>query len=237
MVDAYGMIQAMINENLLLTTEKDRAKTAMDCLGADNYTLGIVDRVKVALPESKNREKQLIEILYTRVSVRQYAEASVQLEDLGMMLRAAEYRDHSDWSCQHELGIKLNYYVIARRVESLLSGQICRYDSTSHSLELMQCLDLKSVSYTLQEEFAHAPAIIIVSGSMSRSVDMLGAHGYRQILVRGGAAVQRISQVAMSLNYVGCIFAGLYQRPLKEYVEIDGYQEVQLLAYALGREK
>lgn len=233
------MIRAMIRENLQLGCKEKKGFAGVAAelprsSGNGNEDM-MASRHQIALPVCHEQGKHLADVLNARVSVRKYAEVDVGLGDLGTILRAAKKGDLNDWSKENELGVELNFYVIARNVESLSRGQICRYDSAAHKLELIGCSDPQEEICTLQEEFSCAPAIIAVCGSMARSVAEYGAHGYRQILTRGGAAVQRAATVAISLGYVGCIFAGLYQRPLREVVGIDGYHETQLLAYSFGR--
>jgi Nitroreductase family len=86
----------------------------------------------------------------------------------------------------------------------------------------------------IQEEFMGAAALVIVLANLAGAVSAGRTHGYRQLLVRAGAAAHRAWLASLSLGLVGSVFAGLLPKALKNLAGTDGYSCAPLFAYAVG---
>ncbi|MFI1799337.1 nitroreductase family protein [Streptomyces sp. NPDC020379] len=174
--------------------------------------------------------------LRRRKSVRAYDGEPVPVELLASVVRQAADFDRSAWP-DHEGGAGLEFLVAARSVAGLPQGLYLHSADRGDFTPLAELPDGSAAAdLVLQLEYADAPAIVIVCGPLAASLDRHGEHGHRLLLTRAGAAAQTAWLAALSHGLSGSIFAGFLAAALKPLVAVDGYRNVQLLAFSLGYE-
>ncbi|WZX99232.1 nitroreductase family protein [Bacillus sp. FSL W7-1360] len=195
------------------------------------------DGENIFLPTIKKGGFGLQEALEKRMAIRMYDFAPVDLEDIGTVLSASVEGDMLDWSEQREVGIDLSVFVISWRVDGLDCPAVYRYQKDHHALIKVGEAPSQEEGgkLFLQKEFSWAPAVVVISGSLRTSVDYYGSHGYRHLLIRGGAAGYRAWLAALTLGYEGSVFAGMLPVSARELLKIDGHNEAQLFAFSFGR--
>ncbi|MEX2982480.1 nitroreductase family protein [Streptomyces sp. C36] len=175
-------------------------------------------------------------VLRRRKSVRAYDGEPVPVEVLTSVVQQAAAFDRSAWP-DHEAGAGLEFLVAARSVAGLRQGLYLYSPDRGDFTPLAGLPDGEAAAdLVLQLEYAHAPAIVIVCGPLAASLDRHGEHGHRLLLTRAGAAAQTAWLTALSHGLAGSIFAGFLAAALKPLVPVDGYRNVQLLAFSLGHE-
>jgi hypothetical protein len=87
---------------------------------------------------------------------------------------------------------------------------------------------------TLQREFAAAAAIVAVLSDVDGSEARHGAHGYRRLMTRAGAAVYAMWLEAVARGLAGSVFAGFLPAAVRGPLRCDGVSRHQLFAVALG---
>ncbi|MFE7295114.1 nitroreductase family protein [Streptomyces sp. NPDC057579] len=175
-------------------------------------------------------------VLRRRKSVRVYKGEPIAIELLASVVQQAAAFDRSAWP-DHESGAGLEFLVAARTVAGLPQGLYLYSTDRGDFTRLADLPDGEAAAeLVLQLEYAHAPAIVIVCGPLAASLDRHGEHGHRLLLTRAGAAAQTAWLTALSHGLSGSIFAGFLSAALKPLVPVDGYRNVQLLAFSLGHE-
>jgi nitroreductase len=191
---------------------------------------------RVALPPPPAESRPLQEALLARGAVRVYDEAPIGLAQLGAILRVASEGDRQDWPREEEAGVGLQLLVVAWRVEEL-EPAVWRYEPATHELSYVGPAPGRedASSLTLQVEFSAAPALVFVSGGLAAACARYGSWGHRQLLLRGGAAGQRLWLGAIGVGLVGTVFAGFLPRAANRFANVDGYRQAGLIAFAVGR--
>lgn len=192
------------------------------------------NQAKVVLGESKPLLGDLYIGLRERISHRNFSDRPVSLNDVRGLLDEATRMDETNWFSERTAGVNTDLWLVAQKVSGIESG-IYRYTPN-----VLECVAITRPvgdilgEIILQEEFTHAPAIIIVTGNLAASLSHHRSHGYRQLLIRGGAMLNAAYLTGLRLGLVGCIFAGLIAEPLRRYLGMDGYLETPLGALAIG---
>src|SRR4029450_9966494 len=91
-----------------------------------------------------------------------------------------------------------------------------------------------ATSLALQAEFAGAPVLIFVTGNLAAACERYGSWGHRQLLLRAGAAGQRLWLASIGVGLAGTVFAGFLPRAANRFAGVDGYLQASLLAYSVG---
>ncbi|WP_327583818.1 nitroreductase family protein [Nonomuraea sp. NBC_00507] len=89
---------------------------------------------------------------------------------------------------------------------------------------------------TLQTEFCHAPAIVSIAVDLTEADRAHGAHGYRLVLGRAGAAAYTMWLEAIALGLAGTVFAGFIPAAVRRPLRADGTSRHHVFALAVGRE-
>ncbi|XOK60931.1 nitroreductase family protein [Paenibacillus elgii] len=169
-----------------------------------------------------------------REALRQWSDSPVDKADLFTILHSAYQGDAADWREEHEAGLDIGLVVYVSNVENVAPA-LYRYCPYRQELERAGAMEPGKLEHmVLQREFSLAPAIVVITGKLGAVLCRQGSSGHRQLLVRGGMAAQRMWLASLALGYGGCIFAGIVQKYLYETAKIDGYREMQLVAYAFG---
>lgn len=187
------------------------------------------------LPPPFQGGRSVGEILSERSSVRHYAFTPLSLSQLGSMLYCAYRGDLSDWPLEQTQELGLSFLVLASRVRDLDPG-VYWYMGEDHGLRLSRpALAVDTiVELFVQPDFASAPVVIWITGNLAASSGRYGAFGHRQLLVRAGAAANRLWEAAMGMDLAGCIVAGVVPGAARLHLGLDGYQEAGLVAFSVG---
>jgi len=187
------------------------------------------------LPPPGQGGRSVTEILTERTSVRHYASNRVSLDQIGSMLYCAHVGDLADWPQEHAEGQALSFLVLASRVQELSPG-VYAYTPGQHALGLLRpalAVD-KMVELFVQPEFSSAPVVMWIAGNLAAACARHGAFGHRQLLLRAGAASNRLWAAAMGMGLVGCIVAGVVPGAARQHLGLDGYQHASLIAFSAG---
>lgn len=191
--------------------------------------------VSIPLPPPSPARIGMGESLQERVSHRTYGPEAVDLATVGTCLSAAYEGDYVNWRSECEAGVNLEFLVIANRVAGVPTG-LYRYLSVEHSLiPITAAFSLNQTEeLTLQLEFSQAPVILAVTGNLAAALARHSTHGYRQLLVRAGAAAQHAYLAALGQELWGSLFAGILRNPLRRLAGIDNYREAPLFGLSFG---
>jgi len=190
---------------------------------------------RIALPEPLATSQSLQGSLDARTAVRTYAPDAIGLAELGTLLRAAADGDRYDWPDEEAAGVGLRLIVVEWRVDRL-EPAVWVYEPRTHALAYVGNAPTagEAPALTLQLEFTTAPALIFISGGLAAACARYGSWGHRQLLLRAGAAGQRLWLSAIGIGLSGSIFAGFLPRAADRFAAIDGYLQANLLAFAVG---
>jgi SagB-type dehydrogenase family enzyme len=188
----------------------------------------------IPLPIPLHNRSTLGDILKARSSVRRYRNDPPSLQHLSAMLSFAQRADVLEWPQENQSGMSLNFTLLAQRVENLKAG-VYEYESAERRLNLVgdpPCYEQLARLY-VQAEFATAPLAIWITGSLAASCAWYGAFGHRQLLLRAGAAGNRLWVAAIAMGLSGTLIAGM-SGSARRILNLDGYLRTGLLAVALG---
>ena len=212
--------------------------TTPGTLNGSNFPVNLPDAPLIRLPQVTAEGRDLYDVMQDRRAVRAYSNDYISQEQLGTMLQIAAEGDNIDWPSQ-SYAARLNLLVVAWRVTGIHPG-IYRYQLDSHALQLLMPPTDESLNgrgLVLQVEFAEAAALILITGSLRDTTAQLGSWGHRNLLVRAGAAGQRLWLASLSTGLCGTVFAGMLPRAARTLAGIDGFRTAGLFAYATGYPK
>ena len=188
------------------------------------------------LPSPLQKGRSLQDAMRERTSIRFYDATPIRLDQLSTMLKLAADGDQQDWPQEESTGVDIRFVVVAWNVEDLPSA-VYQYENITHTLLRThaapdQATEAKNL--VMQIEFACAPMIILITGNLAAASARYGSWGHRQLLLRAGAAGQRLWLASLGINLVGTVFAGFLPHAAHKYIGIDGYKCASLLAYSTG---
>lgn len=174
----------------------------------------------------------LFDGLTRRNATSRFLDDAVEREAVLRACEAARRIDRAVWatSAHH---VPLRVLVAVRAVAGLDAGL---FELAEGELDPagVERAGLSIGDMVLQPEFADAAAIILVVGPLATALARYGAHGYQTLLVRAGAACEAAWLSAVRDGLSGSIFAGFLPSGLRDLAGVDGYNDTQLLALALG---
>jgi SagB-type dehydrogenase family enzyme len=174
--------------------------------------------------------------LRRKKSERFYKKDPVTLQELSTMLSFAYSSDVNDWPEENLNGLPLSFMMVAPNVGSLNDG-FYQYDPVRQALLSLRGPispdDLRRLY--VQEEFALAPLVIWIAGNLAAACARHGAFGHRQLLLRAGAAGNRLWMSALAMGLGGTLVAGIVQNSAGKILGLDGYRKRAILAVAIGR--
>ncbi|HEX3683714.1 MAG TPA: SagB family peptide dehydrogenase [Bryobacteraceae bacterium] len=174
-------------------------------------------------------------VLGKRRSLREYADEPIGAGQLETMLYYAHSGDAAEWQEEHECGLQLTYLTLVRRVSGLKPA-VYRYDPVRHALAYRRPALSRdeTIELLVQGEYADAPLLIWIAGNLAAACARHGAHGHRQLLVRAGAAGNRLWMAALGAGLKGSILAGLIPGAARKLLSLDGYKKATLFAFTAG---
>ncbi len=185
----------------------------------------------IKFPKPAHKGLSVGDVLAKRRSVRKFSQRPVDLRDISTAL----YHAHSADTTDHVDTTPLTYFVLANNVQGIEQA-VYIYEPGKHALlKVRQPLSHElTVDLLVQSEFADAPVIIWIAGSLAIACAQEGAQGHRKLLVRAGATGHRLWMVALGLGLSGSIFAGLIPGAARRMLGMDGYRMASLFAFAAG---
>jgi hypothetical protein len=188
-----------------------------------------------ALPSPASPRAALDDVLTERTSIRDYAATPLSDADVSAIFTAADRMDARGWPDERAAGVDLELYCAAWRVSGVDTG-LYRYLPQRSGLVRVASLPdgPQAEELVLQQEFAHAPALLVITGNLAGALARHGSHGHRLLLTRAGAAGHAAWLASLRLHLVGTVFAGLLPHVLRERAGADGYHRAALFAFAVG---
>jgi hypothetical protein len=189
----------------------------------------------IPLPAPAFPRAALGDVLPERASIREYADTELTGADVSAMFAAADLMDARGWPDERGAGVDLELYCAAWRVSGVDAG-LYRYLPQRSGLVRVASLPVgpQAEELVLQEEFAYAPALLVITGNLAGALARHGSHGHRLLLTRAGAAGHAAWLTSLRLHLVGTVFAGLLPHVLRERAGADGYHRAALFAFAVG---
>ncbi|MEV6847896.1 nitroreductase family protein [Actinoplanes sp. NPDC051411] len=188
-----------------------------------------------ALPAPSSPRSGLHDVLPERTAVRDYAATPLSGADLSALFAAADRMDARGWPAERAAGVDLELYCAAWRVTGVDTG-LYRY--RPEQSELCRVANLpdgpEAEELVMQEEFAKAAALVVITGNLAAALARHGSHGHRLLLARAGAAGHAAWLAALRLDLAGTVFAGLLPSVLRARAGADGYHRAALFAFAAG---
>jgi hypothetical protein len=220
-------------ERLLADTQLDAVAAGRRIPVPEELRRAPEDGPLIALPAPASPRAALNDVLPERTAVRDYADTPLSGEDLSAMLAAADRMDADGWPAEQTAGVDLELYCVAWRVTGVDTG-LYRYLPQESALCRVASLPggTEAEELVMQEEFAHAAALLVITGNLAAALARHGSHGHRLLLSRAGAAGHAAWLTALRLDLVGTVFAGLLPHVLRERAGADGYHRAALLAFA-----
>jgi hypothetical protein len=188
-----------------------------------------------ALPAPAAPRATLDDVLPVRAAVRDYAGTPLSGADLSAVFAAADRMDAGGWPAERAAGVDLELYCAAWRVTGVDTG-LYRYQPRRSALCRVASLPdgPEAEELVMQQEFAQASALLVITGNLAAALARHGSHGHRLLLSRAGAAGHAAWLTALRLGLVGTVFAGLLPHVLRERAHADGYHRAALFAFAAG---
>lgn len=199
---------------------------------------GTGTRVPIQLPEARATyvlgvaSPALLDVeecLRGRTARRSYASAPLEPGDLAAVLEAAR----AGAAALPADSVELVTYVVARRVATIPPAIYrARAAQLERVAELPDGDRIEAV--VLQDEFAHASAILLFAGGLAGATARWGAHGHRLLHLRAGLAAHSAWLAAEARLLAGCAFSGLLPTFLRSSGLADGFLLAPVFAFALG---
>ena len=170
-----------------------------------------------------------------RRSVRRFGEASLEEADLMAIIAAGWRSDNCLWA-EYPDASPLGFLILARRVHGLAPGAY-RFLPDEARLawvaEVPDGDDLRLV-VPMQPEFTSAAAMLITVGNIEAAWRSARARGYRELMVRVGAATAAAWLKAVAIGLEGGMTAGVDPRILSRRTGLSDLTERALLLLSIG---
>jgi hypothetical protein len=175
---------------------------------------------------------ELLNTLPERMAVKHFTNGLVRSQVLPSLSESLRSIDTALWPLDASVA-PLRYFAAVNRVEGLAPG-IYELLGTGVEQKYPFTGNEGLAEMVLQPEFAGAAVILLVTGDLNRAVQYRGGHGHRNLLSRAGAACEYAWLTAVKEGLVASIFAGFLPSALKKFMRLNGYDDLQLLALAIG---
>jgi hypothetical protein len=185
----------------------------------------------VGLDPFDGERADLLTVLKARRSTRFFGPEALPANAIRDLALEALAADRRDWPMSSE-HCPLEVFFLALRLEGLEPGA---YRLDGEGL-LWPVADLSGVAadLTIQAEFAGSAASVSFAADLTAADAAFGAHGYRQLMTRAGAAAYDMWLDAVALGWAGTVFAGFIPASVRIPLASDGTDRHQLFALALG---
>ncbi|HDN81062.1 MAG TPA: SagB/ThcOx family dehydrogenase [Chloroflexi bacterium] len=199
-------------------------------------------RVQLPPPKPLNR-LSLEEAIERRRSIRDYAQESMSLEELSLLLHLA------DGITAHKYGIgfraapsagalyPIEIYPVVNRVEGLAPG-IYHYNVRDHALEILREGDFrgKLVQYCLGQEMpGMANVVLILTAIFQRTRWKYRERTYRYVMLEAGHIGENIYLAATAMGMGACAIGAFLDEPINHLLDVDGVQEAVVYLLTVGK--
>ena len=179
--------------------------------------------VNIKLPEPRLKSSvSLEEALYSRRSIRQYADSPLTLSDVSQLLWAAQGITDSTGKRTAPSAQRLyplEVYIVAGNVENLTPG-IYLYSPEGHELVKIKDGDFRS-ELGGRPDSQKAPIDIVMVGNYSKVPEKFGTEGAKWVHLECGHAAQNICLQATALNLGTVTAAGFQEDKLKSLLGLS----------------
>jgi SagB-type dehydrogenase family enzyme len=249
------------NSKLSVATERDLAESIAE-FAADPDEIGraatatktYANSRRVELSQFADRrrcDRPFHRVLAERRTVRDFAEASLSLAEIGALLEHA-CGVTGETSVGEIEGLKqqlraapsggalypIETYLVALDVEGL-DGGVYHYHPVARALETV-------CSSATRDQFAplvitapgpplSAPALLVLSARWERVLAKYGERGYRNLLLDAGHSAQNLLLTATALGLAACPLGGFYDDRLASALQLDPCEEPVLYAIMVGK--
>ncbi|MGD9489804.1 MAG: SagB/ThcOx family dehydrogenase [Calditrichaceae bacterium] len=221
------------DENVLYLTKK-------------SYTT-LYNAMEIKLPDpnqSKLKDKNFLEVILKRESIRNYSNKAISLQDLSTLLyfSAGTRENKTQRKRNVPTGGNLNstdIYFFSMNVEGLEKG-LYYYNFINHTLNPVFISDFereikKNIIY--QPELASCPLLIIFVANMERVKSKYGMRALRIVHIDCGALMQNLYLVSEVLNLGSCAIGGVVEHKIELILDINGIDQFVLLAHSIGHKQ
>jgi SagB-type dehydrogenase family enzyme len=199
---------------------------------------------KIELPSYDKIEinKNFIEIINKRKSIRKYKPEPITLEQLSFLLYVSsgisrktvnfEFRTVPSAGALYPI----ETYIHASNVDGIKQG-IYHYNVKEHSLELIKEGDFKkeiAIGALSQYMLTTASAIFLWSAIFERCKWKYGERGYRYIYMESGHIAQNLALAAVSLGLDTCQIGAFFDDEINEILDLDGKNESIIYLSTVG---
>jgi SagB-type dehydrogenase family enzyme len=84
------------------------------------------------------------------------------------------------------------------------------------------------------EAIENASAVIFITAAFERSTTKYGERGYRFVLLEAGHVAQNLALLTCAMDLAGTHIGGFFDRPIDEFLAIDGIAQSTLYLYTVG---
>jgi hypothetical protein len=190
--------------------------------------------VAIPLPAQPHPPADLSTTLHRRRAQRVFGVEDVAAALLLDCVAAGLAADREHWPDEQGC-CDLWPVLVAQRVDGLPRAV---YELDPLGRTATPVMDLPTVAaaeaLTLQREFAAASAVVALLSDVDGAECRHGAHGYRRLMTRAGAAVYTVWLEAVARGLIGSVFAGFLPAAVRVPLRCDGVSRHQLFAVALG---
>lgn len=182
-------------------------------------------------------------IIQNRRSIRTYQPKSLPITDLAYVLQMIYRNPDKGVSGQYHSifqpkgGLELcKIAVLVNDVADMPSGAYL-YDEHQHGLYPLRTDHPLTFLETIctQREFLRAPALFVMSGSLTQALAHYGERGYRYLLMEMGTVLSQLYFIVGSLGLGGSIAGSFIFRDLERWLGYDGIHQTIAATFAFGR--
>lgn len=191
------------------------------------------------LPAINPQEETLLELIFSRRSIRSYQKGFLTAREVGDLLWAGagitiDGLTGATRAAPSAGGINpLILYVYLHEVEGFEPG-LYRYSPSSHGLDAVIKEDLSRELSQLalnQSCVATAQLVILITAEVERTTARYGERGFQYVYMEVGHGAQNILLTAEHLGLGAVVVGAFYQEQLKEFFSL---QEEPLLLIPVG---
>ncbi len=204
----------------------------------------------IALPRPADMEKtsyDLWQAINQRKTLRNYAEASLSLEEFSLLLWATQgvhrissrpvtLRTVPSAGARHAF----ETFILVNQVEGLVPG-LYRFAAIDHALQTVDLSDDINARITTacedQTQVSRSAVTFIWAAVIERMTWRYPERGYRYILLDAGHVCQNLYLAAEALQCGACAIAAFDDDLLNQELGLDGTSQFAVYAASLGRRK
>ncbi len=191
-------------------------------------------------PPDPSSSITLDEAIFHRTSQRSYLDEPVTAEEVSALLHAAGGGTADGTSGPTRAypsaggAYPLNIHLVAGNVTGIEPG-VYTYQWRDHSLKKILAGDIRAPLMRAsldQRSVGSAPAAVIITADIDRTVSRYGERGRRYVLIDAGAAMQNVQLKAVDLGLGSVVIGAFDDQALQQVLGLDCFP---LLVMPVGR--